>query len=143
MLIINSTRDVWKFAKLDSPRWLVQFWQNFQTSLVLLIPNCTRHRMITYTNRTMNISVCIGNSRLSSAIWKKKTCTSVCFSKLHEKPYYYLLINNNVHEKIMQSLLKLLNVWGFLLFLLEIAVSYWLSLLLFHILSQSETLNSQ
>jgi hypothetical protein len=23
---------------------------NFQTSLVLLIPNCTRHRMITYTN---------------------------------------------------------------------------------------------
>jgi hypothetical protein len=31
-------------------RRLVQFWQNFQTSLVLLIPNCTRHRMITYTN---------------------------------------------------------------------------------------------
>jgi hypothetical protein len=25
-------------------------WQNFQTSLVLLIPNCTPHRMITYTN---------------------------------------------------------------------------------------------
>ena len=24
--------------------------QNFQISLVLLIPNCTRHRMITYTN---------------------------------------------------------------------------------------------
>jgi hypothetical protein len=51
-LWINSTRDVWKFAKLDSPRRLVQFWQNFQTSLVLLIPNCTRHRMITYTNST-------------------------------------------------------------------------------------------
>jgi hypothetical protein len=33
------------FAKLDSPQWLVQF---FQTSLVVLIPNCTRHRMITY-----------------------------------------------------------------------------------------------
>jgi hypothetical protein len=47
---INSTRDVSKFAKLASPRRLVQFWQNFQTSLVLLIPNCTRHRMITYTN---------------------------------------------------------------------------------------------
>jgi hypothetical protein len=47
---INSTRDVWKFAKLDSPRRLVQFWKNFQTSLVLLIPNCTRCRMITYTN---------------------------------------------------------------------------------------------
>ncbi len=37
------------FAKLDSPRRLVQFWQNLQTSLVLLIPNCTRQRMITYT----------------------------------------------------------------------------------------------
>ena len=49
---INITRDVWKFAKLDSPQRLVQFWQNFQTSLVLLIPNCTRHRMITYTNNT-------------------------------------------------------------------------------------------
>jgi hypothetical protein len=47
---INSTRDVWKFAKLDSPLRLVQFWQNFQTSLVLLIPNCTRHCKITYTN---------------------------------------------------------------------------------------------
>jgi hypothetical protein len=34
MLIINKYRR------------LVQFWQNFQTSLVLLIPNCTRHRMI-------------------------------------------------------------------------------------------------
>jgi hypothetical protein len=31
---INSTCDV---------------WQNFQTSLVLLIPNSTRHRMIIYT----------------------------------------------------------------------------------------------
>jgi hypothetical protein len=38
------------FAKLHSPRRLVQFWQNFQTSLVLLTSNCTRHRMITYTN---------------------------------------------------------------------------------------------
>jgi hypothetical protein len=47
---INSTRDIWKCATLDSPRRLVQFWQNFQTSLVLLIPNCTRHRTITYTN---------------------------------------------------------------------------------------------
>ncbi len=46
---INNTRDIWKFAKLDSPRWLVQFWQNLQTSLVLLIPNCARQCMITYT----------------------------------------------------------------------------------------------
>ena len=49
-LRINSTGDVWKFSKFYSPRRLVQFWQNFQTSLVLLIPNCTPHRMITYTN---------------------------------------------------------------------------------------------
>ena len=33
-------------------RRLVQFWQHFQTSLVLLISNCTRHRMITYTNQS-------------------------------------------------------------------------------------------
>ncbi len=32
---INNARDV---------------WQNLQTSLVLLIPNCTRQRMISYTN---------------------------------------------------------------------------------------------
>ncbi len=37
---INNTRDVWKFC------------QNFQTSLVLLIPNCTRQRMITYIQMT-------------------------------------------------------------------------------------------
>ena len=41
------------FAKLDSPRRLVQFWQNFQTSLVLLIPNCTHYRMITYTYKSI------------------------------------------------------------------------------------------
>jgi hypothetical protein len=67
---INSTRDVWKFAKLDSLRRLVQFWQNFQTSLVLLIPNCTRHRMLTHTNSQLCISfvfisqVCQEDSRL-------------------------------------------------------------------------------
>ena len=47
---INSTRVMFRnFAKLDSPLRLVQFWQNFQTSPVLLIHNCTRHRMITYS----------------------------------------------------------------------------------------------
>ena len=39
------------FAKLDSPRRLVQLSQNFQTSLVVLIPNCTHNRMTTYTNQ--------------------------------------------------------------------------------------------
>ena len=57
---INSTRDVWKFAKLDSPRRLVQFWQNFQTSLVLLIPNCTRHRMITYNHEYFILTMGLG-----------------------------------------------------------------------------------
>ncbi len=48
---INSTRDIWKFCQIRLAPRLVQFWQNFQTSLVLLlIPNCTRQRMITYTN---------------------------------------------------------------------------------------------
>ena len=51
---INSTRDVWQFATLDSPRRLVEFGQNFQASLVLLIPNCTRHRMITYTKQSLS-----------------------------------------------------------------------------------------
>jgi hypothetical protein len=70
---INSTRDVWKFAKLDSPRRLVQFWQNFQTLLVLLIPNCTRHRMITYTNTTLktlifsNFSIAQARTKISKS----------------------------------------------------------------------------
>ena len=52
------------FAKLDSPRRLVQFWQNFQTSLVLLIPNCTRQRMITYTNNFYLLEVTIARKLL-------------------------------------------------------------------------------
>ena len=46
---INSTRDVWKFHQAGLAQRPVQFWQNFQTSLVLLIPNCTHHCIITYT----------------------------------------------------------------------------------------------
>ena len=48
---INSTRDVWKFCQIGLAPRLVQFWQNFQTSLALLMPNCTHNRMITYTYR--------------------------------------------------------------------------------------------
>ncbi len=49
----------------------------------------------------LNYYICIGNSTVSSAIWKKHTLvnfevfeklTSVCFFKVHEKPYYFLLI---------------------------------------------------
>jgi hypothetical protein len=42
---INSTRDVWKFAKLDSPRRLGKISKHH--SYYISIPNCTRHRMIT------------------------------------------------------------------------------------------------
>ena len=38
------------FTKLNSPRRLVQFWQDLEILLVLLIPNCTHHRMVPYTN---------------------------------------------------------------------------------------------
>ena len=114
-----------------------------------------------------------------SAIWKK-TCTSeffkdyqnctspkdecnlndvfekpmsVCFFKLHEKPYYYLFIIymkkltpaiffTKKKRQPFLSHLKTPKCFFFVLFLLEFAVSYWLCLLLFHILSQSESLNS-
>jgi hypothetical protein len=35
-----DTRSIQFCHANNSPRQLVQFWQNFQTSLVLLIPNC-------------------------------------------------------------------------------------------------------
>jgi hypothetical protein len=38
-----------KYAKLHSPRRLVQFWHIFLISLVVLIINCTPSRVITYT----------------------------------------------------------------------------------------------
>ena len=44
------------FAKLESAHRLVKFWQNFQTLLVLLVPNCTHNCMITYTNRSQFVS---------------------------------------------------------------------------------------
>ena len=46
----DPTRVAILFISYSMPRRLVQFWQNLQTSLVLLIPNCTRQRMITHTN---------------------------------------------------------------------------------------------
>ncbi len=48
---INSTRDVWKFCQIRQAA--------VQTSLVLLIPNCTCQRMITYTNS--GVSLCFVN----------------------------------------------------------------------------------
>ena len=46
-----------KFTKLDSPQRLVQFWKNFQTSLVLVILNCSQNRMITYTKQLVIVIV--------------------------------------------------------------------------------------
>jgi hypothetical protein len=60
MLTLRSTLKYvsnFLYVSKNSPRRLVQFWQNFQTSLVLLIPNCTRHRMITYTNRQLKLNI--------------------------------------------------------------------------------------
>ena len=61
------------FAKLDSPRQLVQFWQNFHTSLVLLIPNCTHNRMITYTYKISGyrIYIQVTNLYTTTQTWKK------------------------------------------------------------------------
>ena len=59
------------FAKLDSPRRLVQFWQNFQTSLVLLIPNCTHNRMIAYTNRPTDCASFTSDTRLKLSTIKE------------------------------------------------------------------------
>ena len=58
------------FAKLDSPRRLVQFWQNFQSSLVLLIPNCTHNLMITYTY-------------CCHSVVKERSATEVVTSRVH------------------------------------------------------------
>ena len=60
---------------------------------------------------------------VSSAIWKNMHITPAIFVTPMAKNSYMFCF--------------------FVLFLLEIAVPYWLSLLLFHILSQSESLNSQ
>ena len=48
---INNTRDVWKFCQIGlapAARPILAKFPNI--TRVLLIPNCTRQRMITYTN---------------------------------------------------------------------------------------------
>ena len=55
---INSTSDVWKFCQNWTSRRGESNLANFQTSLVLLISNCTRHRMITYTNNYAGHILC-------------------------------------------------------------------------------------
>ena len=69
-------------GKWTGPRRLVQFWQNFQTSLVLLIPNCTENRMITYTNLTCEI------------IYDNFTCENYRFSNNHYTCENYRFSNN-------------------------------------------------
>ena len=76
------------FAKLDSPRRLVQFWQNFQTSLVLLIPNCTRQRMITYTNIMLFKRSCIPKEKHAQIEYCEEQDKR--HLKLHGIMYYYL-----------------------------------------------------
>ena len=70
------------FAKLDSPRRLVQFWQNFQTSLVLLIPNCTRQRIITYTNYYSSTTHSIYRTKQRTARMQRKKAQIIQFKQL-------------------------------------------------------------
>ena len=49
---INSTRDVWKFCQTGlapAARPILAKFPNI-TRTINIIPNCTRQRMITYTN---------------------------------------------------------------------------------------------
>ncbi len=48
---INNTRDVWKFCQIGlapAARPILAKFANITRTI--LIPNCTRQRMITYTN---------------------------------------------------------------------------------------------
>jgi hypothetical protein len=62
-----------KCAKLHSPRRVVQFWHISQSSLVVLIINCTLFRVITYTN----FCFCPVSTQRSQTEWTKKK--SECF----------------------------------------------------------------
>ena len=65
------------FAKLYPSRRFIKFWQNFQTSPVLLISNCTRHCMITHqTSLTAPLNLLhsralFRNDRMSEKLIKK------------------------------------------------------------------------
>ena len=61
---INSTRDVWKFCQIGLAPAALQFWQHFQTSLVLLIPNFSHNRMITYTETFVHFDTLYDNKSL-------------------------------------------------------------------------------
>jgi hypothetical protein len=55
-MMLTEKYPILSCANNKQVRRLVQLWQNFQTSLVLLIPNWTRHPMITYTNTVCLLS---------------------------------------------------------------------------------------
>ena len=55
---------------------------------------------ISFWEKTCTVSFSEFEGRVRFGVVEK--LTSVCFFKLHEKPYYYLIINN-IHEKIVQS----------------------------------------
>jgi hypothetical protein len=88
-----------------SYRRLVQFWQNFQTSLVLLIPNCTRHRMITYTNYNFAFTGFWKRKRWDAKKWNfwleiQISSTVYCYSiwawlspTLPYRKYYIYILN--------------------------------------------------
>ena len=57
------------------------------------------HARVSFS-KTIKIYLQESEGRVQFEVFGK--LTSVCFSKLHEKPYLVLLVSN-IHEKIMQS----------------------------------------
>ena len=119
-----------KFAKLHSPRRLVQFWLIFQISLVVLIINCTPSRVITYTNSTItpeitdsffqkaknwiNRFTCLRTSSIHKE-YRRASVTPYMHSLVYHVPRFMQLYrsvkiftaqgvekNNNVGRKVVQ-----------------------------------------
>ena len=79
---------------------LVQFWQNFQTSLVLLIANCTRHRMII-------LSITIDCRRASTVLLSYKSYYKV-------SPKVFLLKFSSImlrHSNYYKRIFPLVIIW--------------------------------
>ena len=53
---INSTRDVWKFCQIGLAPAARPILAKFANITRTINPNCTRQRMITYTNSPCKVS---------------------------------------------------------------------------------------
>ena len=82
---INITRDVWKFFQIRVIRRLVQSPQNIQTSLVLLISNCARHRMISMGNDTVREVLMKNHTRVWPNVYNTASAKHVRYNKYFAK----------------------------------------------------------